>query len=156
MRQLAISIIAIVTGTISGRLNGLIVGIYLLVEILVSVGVTLGERTYIIKRENATTNNQKLKEPYHSWNFDPRIAAVCTFDRHILLQKAEKMESHRFRVIHGIEFQKYKIEKLVLKVYIRSFMQMSNEIVEIMSRVKPIAREIHQIRGSSMGTYVFH
>ena len=28
-----------------------------------------------------------------------------------------------------------------MKLYIRSFVQMSNEIVEIMSRVKPIARE---------------
>jgi len=64
MRYLIISIIAVATGTISGRLNGLIVGIHPLVEILVSVGVTLGERTCIIKRENATTNNQKPKEPY--------------------------------------------------------------------------------------------
>ena len=66
MRYLVISIIAVATGTISGRLNGLIVGIHPLMEILVSVGVTLGERTCIIKRENATTNNQKLKEPYDS------------------------------------------------------------------------------------------
>lgn len=66
MRYLVISIIAVATGTISGRLNGLIVGIHPLVEILVSVGVNLGKRTCIIKRENATTNNQKLKEPYDS------------------------------------------------------------------------------------------
>jgi hypothetical protein len=63
------------------------------------------------------------------------VRTDCTFDSHILLQAAETDESHRFSVIHIIEFQKYKIEKLVLKLYIRSFVQMSNEIVEIMSRV---------------------
>jgi len=66
MKYFIISITAIATGTISGRLNGWIVGIHPLAEILVSVGVILGERTYIIKRENATTNNHKLNEPYDS------------------------------------------------------------------------------------------
>lgn len=66
MKYFIISITAIATGTISGRLNGLIVGIHPLAEILVSVGVILGERTYIIKRENATTNNHKQNEPYDS------------------------------------------------------------------------------------------
>jgi hypothetical protein len=64
MKYFIISITAIATGTIPGHLYGLIVGIHPLAEILVSVGVILGERTYIIQRENATTNNQKLNEPY--------------------------------------------------------------------------------------------